>query len=340
MWRAKAPVRAGPSAWSEAGTHQQDEQMQRQQKYSAAYSHPCRISTGRQIMTSLDTLPTLFDLPAPAAGSTTRVLVHRHPLLVRLTHWLNVVCLTVLLLSGLQIFNAHPALYWGEQSHFDQPLFAITAQESASGELVGRTSLFGRSVETTGFLGVSSGAGGARVARGFPAWLTLPSGQDLASGRRWHFLFAWAFVLNGAAYLGYALLSGHAWHRLRPTGEHLRGMRGTIGEHLRFHFLKCEEAHHYNVLQKLTYLAIIFLVLPIVVLTGLTMSPGMNAALPELVTVFGGRQSARTIHFLTAGTIVLFVLMHVGLVLVSGFWNAMRSMITGRYAIDLKEDTR
>jgi thiosulfate reductase cytochrome b subunit len=266
-------------------------------------------------------------------------MVHRHPLLVRLTHWLNAVCLTVLLLSGLQIFNAHPALYWGEQSRFDQPVLAMTAQESASGELMGRTTLFARSVETTGVLGVSSGPDGALVARGFPAWLTLPSGQDLATGRRWHFLFAWAFVLNGAAYLGYVLLSGHAWRRLRPTGEQLRGMHRTFAEHLRLHFPRGEEARHYNVLQKLTYLVIIFVVLPVVVLTGLTMSPGMNAALPELVTVFGGRQSARTIHFLAAGALVLFVLVHVGLVLVSGFWNSMRSMITGRYAIDRREDT-
>jgi thiosulfate reductase cytochrome b subunit len=291
-------------------------------------------------MAQRDTFLTTFDQPAPAASSTTRVLVHRHPVVVRLTHWLNVVCLAVLLLSGLQIFNAHPALYWGEQTRFDQPLFAMTAQESASGELVGRTSLFGRSVETTGFLGVSSGSDGVPIARGFPTWLTLPSGQDLAAGRRWHFLFAWAFVLNGAAYLVYAILSGHAWRRLLPTGEDLKGIRSTVAEHLRFHFPHGEEARHYNVLQKLTYLVIIFVVLPLVVLTGLTMSPGMNAALPELVTVFGGRQSARTIHFLAAGALVLFVLVHVGLVLVSGFWNLMRSMITGRYAIDVKGDAR
>lgn len=213
----------------------------------------------------------------------------------------------------------------------------MVAKESGPDRMVGLTSVFGHSFETTGLLGVSSGPDGTAVARGFPAWLTLPTGQDLAKGRSWHFLFAWLFVLNGAVYLAYGLLSGRAWHRLRPSWEQLRGIRSTLVEHLRLQFPHGEEARHYNVLQKLTYLAVILIVLPVVLLTGLTMSPGMNAAMPELVTVFGGRQSARTIHFIAAAALVVFVLVHVGLVLVSGFWNSMRSMITGRYAIEQRE---
>ncbi len=282
----------------------------------------------------------MFDHPLPDVIGTTRVWVHRHPVVVRITHWVNVACLAALLLSGLQIFNAHPALYWGEQSHFNDPLLAVIAQESGSERLTGITSLFGRSIETTGFLGVSAGPDGAPTARAFPSWLTLPSGQDLATGRRWHFLVAWLFVLNGTAYLLYALSSGHAWRRLRPTWDQLRSIRRTLAEHLRLRFPEGEEARHYNVLQKITYLTVIFVVLPVVVLSGLTMSPAMNAAVPELVTLFGGRQSARTIHFLAAGALVLFVLVHVGLVLLSGFWNNMRSMLTGRYAVDFREGIR
>lgn len=283
------------------------------------------------------TLPTMFDHPAPGASLTIRILVRRHPLVVRLTHWVNVVCLAVLFLSGLQIFNAHPALYWGEQSSFDRPVLFIVAEERGPDRIVGLTSVFGHSFETTGLLGVSSGPDGGPVVRGFPAWLTLPSGQDLAKGRSWHFLFAWLLVLNGAVYLAYAFLSGHAWHRLCPSWEQLRRIPSTFLEHVRLQFPRGEEARHYNVLPKIAYLAIILIVLPVLVLTGLAMSPGMNAALPELVTVFGGRQSARTIHFLGAGALVLFVVVHVGLVLVSGFWNSMRSMITGRYAIEQRE---
>ena len=174
-------------------------------------------------------------------------------------------------------------------------------------------------------------------ARGFPSWITLPSYRDLATGRRWHFFFAWAFVLNGLAYLAYSLWSGHVRRDLVPSRPQLRNIGHDIVEHIRLRFPKGEEAKRYNVLQKLAYLAVIFVLLPLVVLTGLTMSPGIDAAFPFLVDVFGGRQSARTIHFLCATGIVLFVIVHVGMVLVSGVWNNMRSMITGRYRIEPAE---
>lgn len=268
---------------------------------------------------------------------TSRTWHFRHSFVVRLTHWLNVACLAVLLMSGLQIFNAHPALYWGEQSDFERPLLAMTAQEAAIDHPVGVTSLFGYSIRTTGILGVSRGADGAPVARGFPGWLTLPSGQDLAAGRRWHFLFAWLFVLNGLVYLLYGVVTGHTWRRLLPSRTEMRGIPHSLSAHLRLRFPRGEEARRYNVIQKLAYLAVIFVVLPVLILAGLTMSPGMNAAFPELVTLFGGRQSARTLHFVAAGALVLFVVVHVALVLVSGFWNNMRSMVTGWYAITLRE---
>ena len=269
-----------------------------------------------------------------------RVSVRRHPLAVRVTHWLNVLCMTVLLLSGLQIFNAHPALYWGEASDFERPVFAMTAQDRGADGLVGVTSVLGRPLVTTGVLGVSASADGTPVARGVPAVLTLPAGQDLASGRRWHFFFGWVFVLNGIAYLSYALASGHAQKRLLPVASELKSIPRTAWEHLRFRFPKGEEARRYNVLQKIAYLGVILVLLPTVILTGLTMSPAMNAAVPEFLTLFGGRQSARTIHFLAAAALVGFVVVHVGLVVVSGCWNNMRFMITGRYVVDLREESR
>lgn len=260
-----------------------------------------------------------------------RVLTKRHSLLVRITHWINVICITILVMSGLQIFNAHPALYLGQQSHFDTPVLSMTAVNTPDGPR-GRTQVLGAAFDTTGVLGLSS-VNGAPQARGFPSWATLPSFQDLATGRRWHFFFAWLFVINGAVYLGAALLSRHAWRDLVPGLRELRGIGRSVLDHIRLRF---DHGRHYNVLQKLTYLAMIFVVLPLVVLSGMVMSPGLDAAFPWLVDIFAGRQTARTVHFICATAIVLFVIVHVGMVLISGFWNNMRSMITGRYAVSGK----
>ena len=268
-------------------------------------------------------------------AATHRVLVPRHSLVVRLTHWINVISLLLLLLSGLQIFNAHPSLYWGQASTFDKPWLSMKAQ--AQGEkLNGVTQIGSLKFTTTGLLGVSR-VGGHDSVRGFPAWATLPSERNLAEGRRWHFFFAWLFVLNGAIYLATNLINGHLKRDLLPTGQQLkpRHILADIAHHLRLRFPKGEEARVYNVLQKLTYLAVILALLPVMALSGMTMSPGLDAAFPWLLSLFGGRQSARSIHFIAANLIVLFVIVHVVMVILSGFWNNIRSMVTGRYAIEI-----
>jgi len=228
-----------------------------------------------------------------------QVVFYRHPLFVRIVHWINAVCLLLLLMSGLQILNAHPALYWGQVSTFDQP-----------------------------FINFRSGEGAA-----FPAWAILPGWQDLASGRRWHFFVAWVFVLNGLAYAVYVVASGRLRRTLSPTREQLRHLGDSIVEHLKLRFPHGEEARQYNVLQKLSYLVVMFFLLPLMILTGLTMSPGMDARLHLLTEVFGGRQSARTLHFLTAAAIVLFFVIHVLAILAAGPLNEMRSIVTGWFAI-------
>lgn len=259
-------------------------------------------------------------------------LISRHSLVVRLTHWINVICLTGLLMSGLQIFNATPALYWGAFSDFNHPLLALYA-DTAGGRLMGVTQLGGHRFNTTGVLGLSAGPLGEPMERGFPAWATLPGPQWLAMGRRWHFFFAWLFVLNGAVYLVNGLLTHHFRRDLIPSRRQFGQIGQTIVHHLRLHFPKGEEARHYNVLQKLTYLAVIFVLLPLVALAGLTMSPGLDSAYP-LVDLFGGRQSARTIHFICATALLAFVAIHVIMVVLSGLWNNLRSMVTGRYRIE------
>ena len=258
-------------------------------------------------------------------------IIFRHTLTVRITHWVNVLCLTLLLMSGLQIFNAHPALYIGKQSDFDHPIVSMTAQERDA-RLVGVTNLAGTSFTTTGVFGVSKVAG-VDTPRAFPSWATLPAGQDLATARRWHFLFAWLFVVNGLAYLVYSLTSGHVRQDLLPSRPALRHIGRSLLDHARLRFPSGEEARRYNVVQQLTYLAVIFLLLPLVVVAGLTMSPALDALLHPLASIFGGRQSARTAHFIGAIFIVLFVIVHVAMVILSGAYNNMRSMITGRFRL-------
>ncbi|WP_122069220.1 cytochrome b/b6 domain-containing protein [Agrobacterium sp. fls2-241-TYG-188a] len=265
------------------------------------------------------------------------IFIRRHSVVTRLTHWLNVLCLSFLLLSGLQIFNAHPELYWGHYGANGDPAVLTIGSDDRAGTPSGFLRVAGLQIPATGVLGVSN-VDGEPTARAFPSWATIPSFQDLAAGRRWHFFFAWLFVINGILYLGFSLLSGHFRRDLVPKVHELspRHLGREVLDHARLRFPEGEEARHYNALQKLTYLAVIVVLLPLMVLTGLTMSPGVDAALPSLVDVFGGRQSARTIHFITASALVIFVIVHVAMVILSGTWNNIRSMITGRYAIQEK----
>ena len=273
---------------------------------------------------------------APAARPRT-VFIRRHGVVTRLTHWLNVLCLTVLLMSGLQILNAYPTLHWGQIGADADPYIVRIEAVGDDSAQRGAVRTLHHSVDTTGLLGVST-QDGARVARGFPAWLTLPSGQDLATGRRWHFFFAWLFVLNGLIYIVCAVAFGHLRRDLLPSRPELRRRHlwHEVRDHVRLRFPKGDAARRYNALQKLTYLGVIAVLLPLMVLTGLTMSPGIDAAAPFLLDMFGGRPSARTIHFVTASLLVGFVVVHVAMVLVSGVWNNMRSMVTGRYAITIE----
>jgi len=278
--------------------------------------------------------------PSSPAGTQdaplAREVIYRHAVVVRATHWINVLCLTLLLMSGLCIFNYHPALYWGNYGYRGVPSFASidSAIDPASGAPVGVTRIAGWSFVTTGVLGVSYDPERGTVRRAFPLWLTLPR-TDLALARDWHFLMAWLFVANGAVYLLFGLLSGHFRRDLAPAADQLRvrHILADVWDHVRLRVPRGEAARRYNVLQKLAYLTVVFLLLPIMVLSGLTMSPAVTAALPGLLDLFGGRQSARTIHFLVADLMVLFVLVHVIEVLLAGVVNGMRSMITGRYVI-------
>ena len=259
---------------------------------------------------------------------------YRHRLPVRVMHWINVICLTILLMSGLTIFNAHPALYWGQGSSFDKPWVSITAVQGANGAAVGVTRIAGHQFTTDGVLGNSRvGDATTSTVRAFPSWATIPGPQWLSMGRHWHLFFAWLFVLNGIAYVLYAVFSGHLNRDLLPTRTELRNIGRSIRDHVLFRHPTGEAAKRYNVLQNLAYLVVIFGLLPLVIVAGMAMSPRLDAVFPGWIELLGGRQSARTLHFLAASGLLLFVLVHLFEVIISGVWNQLRSMITGYYTV-------
>jgi len=263
-----------------------------------------------------------------------KLFIYRHSLAVRVLHWVNFITLTIMLASGLQIFNAHPALYWGATSEFSRPLLSMHAMQDEQGRTRGVTTIGSHAFVTTGLFGWSRGGDGSLTERGFPRWATLPSDAWLAMGRLWHLFFAWILVVNGALYVLSGFSSGHLRRDLWLTRTDWQHLGRTFLDHLRLRFPKGEDARRYNGLQKLAYLIVIFVVGPLIVLTGLTMSPTLDAGFPWVLWLFHGRQSARTIHFLCAMTLLAFVMVHIAMVILSGLWNNVRSMISGRYAIE------
>lgn len=248
-------------------------------------------------------------------------------------HWINAICLLVLLGSGLQIFNAHPALYWGQRSDFGNPWLELGAMPAADGTLHGMTALGTHRFDTTGWLGMSTVDGAARV-RGFPAWATIPGPQWLAMGRAWHFFFAWLFAINGICFVAWAWWTQHLRRDLVPDRRDWRSIGRSIIDHALLRHPRGEAALRYNVLQRLAYLVVIFGLGAGILLMGLLMSPRLDSVLGWVVDLVGGRQSARSLHFLFAAGLVGFVLVHLFEVAVTGVGNNLRSIITGRYAID------
>lgn len=244
--------------------------------------------------------PVEADAPVPEAAAR---IAYRHLLPTRLWHWVNAVTVIVMLMSGLMIFNAHPRLYWGQYgANFD----------AAWLEFRGRP---------------------------FPGWATIPSTYNLAAARRWHLAFAWVLVAGLVLFLIVSLWNRHVQRDLAPDRQqvHPSHIWHDIKEHARLRFPAGDAALRYNILQRISYLAVIFVLIPVLVLTGLTMSPAMDAAWPWLLDLTGGRQSARSLHFIAAALIAAFILVHLAMVVLAGPINEIRSMITGRYVIEPEE---
>ena len=260
-----------------------------------------------------------------------RTVIYRHRLVTRIWHWYNVVVMFVMIMSGLMIFNAHPRLYWGRYgANTDHAWLQI----GATGER-GIVQLGNVQIPTTGLLGRWTDRQGRVHTNAFPGWATIPSYYSLADGRRWHLSFAWLLVIGGLGYWAVSFANRHVMGDLLPTRKELapRHLWQDIKDHARLRFPAGEAAATYNILQKLAYVGLLFVLLPVLVLTGLAISPGMDAAWPWLLVLWGGRQSARSIHFLAMAGTVAFILVHVLMVILAGPINELRSMITGRYRL-------
>jgi thiosulfate reductase cytochrome b subunit len=247
-------------------------------------------------------------VPSSASSVPVTTDTSRHSALVRVTHWITTLCFLALLVSGVEIVISHPRFYWGETGNvLTTPLFKLPIPSS-------------RALVPTGYGYVMPDQNG---------W-----------SRYLHFQAAWIAMLTGLLYVISIFFSGHLRRNLLPHNADLswRAFSTSIAEHLRFKRPSAADAWSYNLLQRLTYLFVIFVLFPLVIWTGLAMSPAFVSAFPLTVTSLGGQQSARTIHFFVSLALVLFLLVHVVMVLLAGFWSRMRAMITG-YAGTQKERT-
>jgi thiosulfate reductase cytochrome b subunit len=257
--------------------------------------------------------------------------VYRHRLPTRLWHWINVAAIIGLFMSGLMIFNAHPRLYWG---HFganpDPAWLEIGAQGQRGYMKIGAVE-----VTTTGVLGRSSNGEGGMMNRAFPRWITLPGDYSLAVSRHWHLGLAWAFAVGYLLFFLWALI-GKSRHAHRDLGLRFSDLSPAhlwqeIKDHARLRFPHGLAALRYNGLQKISYFAVIFILIPMMIFTGLAMSPGMDAGWPWIVDVLGGRQTARSLHFIVCWALFGFFVVHILMVVLAGPVNELRSMLTGWY---------
>ena len=215
----------------------------------------------------------------------------RHRLSTRFWHWINLVCVVVLFMSGLTISNAHPRLYWGDWGFAPEQAWLIVPR--------------------------------------FPDWMTIPGYYSLAVARDWHILMAWPFAL-GLLFMWMAmLLNRHFKRDIATSGKEWKpaAIAADIKAHLRLDF--DHGPGKYNFLQKLAYGLVLGVFLPMRVFTGIAISPGMEPTFGWLVEILGGRQSARSLHFIFAFAILGFFIVHVVLVLLAGPFGQIRDMITG-----------
>ena len=257
--------------------------------------------------------------------------VYRHSILARTTHWAWTLAMLVLVMSGLQIFNAAPYLDASDKTDPAHRVLAFDAQQTAGGKMVGTTTVFGHTFTTTNVFGYTDDGSGGEAERAFPGAVTLPASQDLADGRVWHFFFAWLLVIAIVAYI----IQGLVRKDLRELILRPSDVPKLLPMQLYYFHLRKEPPPHgkYNPLQKAAYTGVLFGLIPLIILTGLALSPGFDAISGPLVWIFGGRQFARTWHFVLMAILIVYFITHMVLVFSTGPWNNIKSMITGWYRL-------
>ena len=234
-----------------------------------------------------------------AAGLPRNPVTPRHAAFVRVTHWITVISFFALLITGAEIVISHPRFYWGEVGNVrTHPLFTLPIPSS-------------RGTVPTGYSFVMPDQNG---------W-----------SRYLHFQAAWVVVLTGLVYVISSLWTGHLRHNLMPAraDRTRRAFWEVIAKYLRRAPPDTVQARSYNVVQRTAYLTVIFILFPLVIWTGLAMSPAFASRVPVAVTALGGHQSARTLHFFVSGFLLLFLVIHVVMVFLAGFSSHVRAMITG-----------
>ncbi len=287
--------------------------------------------------TNVETLPRggdVFSILSAAEGVrrsmnalSSRARVYRHPLQVRITHWVAALALGALAMSGMQIFNAHPSLYASDASRFAHPVITFGAQQTAQGEPIGYVQIGSLRVKTTHVFGYGPDGMGGEEERAFPSWATIPAYRDLADGRRWHFFFAWVLMLCAVVYAWWAF-------RLWPSRSDVHDLPHTLATHLAP--WKLPRSAALNPLQKIAYFGVVFVLVPIIVVSGLALSPSLDAHFHWLPAMFGGRQFARIWHFGGMIALMAFFAGHLTMVAITGLGNNLRSMITGWYSTSEK----
>jgi len=229
-------------------------------------------------------------------------------------------------MSGLSIFNAHPRLYWGEAGTYgDDAWMAIGATSTVGFLRIGDVR-----INTTGVLGHWQDDNGKTRNWAFPGWATIPSYYSLADGRRWHFFFAWIFSLALTLFMVRSFWNRHVQRDLYISRANWKpgAILRDFKENGRFRFEQPKA--EYNIVQRILYVAVIFVLLPLMIFTGLAMSPAMDANWPILTDIFGGRQSARSIHFICAFLLVAFFLLHMVKLLLTRPLLQTWAMLDGR----------
>ncbi len=263
----------------------------------------------------------------PVAGQR----VYRHSIAARVTHWLWTLAMLVLVMSGLQIFNAAPYLDASDNSNPARRILSFDAQKTADGKQIGTTTIFGHTFTTTHVLGYTDDGQGGEEERAFPGALTLPATQDLADGRVWHLFFGWVLVLSLVTYI----IVGAIRKDLRELILRPSDIPKLLPMQLYYFHLRKEPPPHgtYNPLQKAAYTVVLFGFIPLIILTGMALSPGIDAISGPLVWLLGGRQFARTWHFTLMVLLIGYFATHMVLVFSTGPWNNIKSMITGWYKL-------